>query len=186
MRIALLPSLAVVLALACARDATSTAPTDSAAADPDRFLAHRDHPRASVVIPAPNGFTSTPLARGTFSDDIKATFRIKEHDRSTIVRVDDPSEMVTGRISMIPGGALPWHSHPGPVLVTVAAGELTLVDSHGCEVRRYPTGSSFMDSGQGHVHVAFNGGTTDVLIYATYLDVPAGTSPLVPAENPGC
>jgi len=175
---------AVVLALAC-RNGEATSPNEMRASA-DRH-GHDGGSMSSVVIPAVGGFTSTPLARGGFGDDIDVTFRIKEHGgRTTVVHVDDPSEMVTGRITIVPGGALPWHTHPGPVLVTVASGELTLVDSHGCEVRRYGASSSFMDSGQGHVHAAFNAGATDVVIYATYLDVPAGQSPLVPVDNPGC
>ena len=90
------------------------------------------------------------------------------------------------RITIVPGGALPWHTHPGPAMVTVAAGQLTVVDSHECAVRRYSAGASFMDTGQGHVHTAFNAGDVDMVLYVTYLDVPAGQSPLVPTQGPSC
>jgi quercetin dioxygenase-like cupin family protein len=174
---------AVVLALACS-NGEATSPKEMRVSA--NRQARHDGSVSSVVIPAVGGFTPTTLAHGSFSDEIVLTFRIKEDGRTTVVKVDDPSEMITGRITIVPGGALPWHSHPGPVLVTVASGELTVVESHGCEVRRYGANSSFMDVGQGHVHSAFNAGSTDVVLYATYLDVPPGQSPLSPAENPGC
>ena len=173
----------VVLALACS-DGGATSPKELRASA--NRMGRHDGSIGSVAIPAPGGFSSTPLARGTFGDDIKMTFRIKQDDKTTVVKVDDPSQIFTGKITIAPGGALPWHTHPGPVLVTIASGELTLVDSHRCEVRRYGTGAAFMDIGHGHVHTAFNGGSTDVVIYATYLEVPPGQSPLQPAENPGC
>ena len=174
--------LAAGLAIACS-DRAATSPRAVAGAARDARTADD---AADVVIPAPHGFTSQVLSRGHFVEEVDAMFRIKLHEATNVVHVDDPSEMVMAKVTIVPGGALPWHTHPGPALVTIASGELTLVDSHECEVRRYPSGASFMDSGQGHVHTAFNAGATDMVLYVTYLDVPAGQSPLVPTSNPGC
>lgn len=140
---------------------------------------------ANITIPAPNGFVSTLLARGSFPDAIDVTFRLKE-GATQVVHVDDPTQMVMARVTMAPGGALPWHTHPGPALVTISAGELTVVDGDDCSARRYAAGQSFMDTGNGHVHVAFNDGSVEMALYVTYLDVPVGQSPLVPTANPGC
>ena len=73
-----------------------------------------------------------------------------------------------------------------PALVTVASGELTMVDSHDCEVRRYRMGRSFMDAGEGRVDVRCNSSETETVVYVTYLYVPAGQSPPVSCSNPGC
>lgn len=180
MRTTILPALALLAALAC-RDAAATSPTGSEMRHDARTSASAD-----LVIPAPGGFTSTVLARGSFPDAIDAMFKIKEHGGTTVVHVDDPTQMVMAKITIAPGGALPWHTHPGPALVTVAAGEITIVDGEGCAAHPYPAGSSFMDAGQGHVHSAFNAGATEITVYVTYLDVPVGASPLVPVANPGC
>jgi quercetin dioxygenase-like cupin family protein len=106
------------------------------------------------------------------------------------VHVDDPTQMVMAKITFAAGAALPWHTHPGPALVTVTSGELTVVDGDDCSVRSYSAGASagasFMDPGQGHVHVALNTTTAETVLYVTYLDVPVGQSPLVPAPAPGC
>ena len=142
---------------------------------------------APVTIPPVGGFASQVLSRGTFVDDINVLFRLKaERGATTVVNVDDPSEMVMARITIQAGGALPWHTHPGPAMVTVTAGQLTVVDGEGCEVRRYSAGQAFVDPGQGHVHTAFNAGAGEMVLYVTYLDVPTGQSPLVPVANPGC
>ena len=188
MRIARLLTVPLLAAAAVScRDAAATAPTAPAASRAP--TAARSATRTSadpIVIPAPNGFVSTVLARGSFVDAIDATFRIKRERATHVVHVDDPTQMVMARITIAPGGALPWHTHPGPAMVTVAAGALTVVDGEGCEARTYTAGTAFMDAGQGHVHTAFNGGSVEMALYVTYLDVPVGQSPLIVASNPGC
>ena len=195
--LALLGSASLSLGIvACERQ--SATPTESTVRDDGPrsqvvpSLAHAPgHSSASaapaVVIPPVGGFASQVLSRGTFVDEIDVLFRLKaERGATTTVHVDDPSEMVMARITMQAGGALPWHTHPGPAMVTVVAGELTLVDGDDCEARRYTAGQAFIDPGQGHVHTAFNGGGVEMVLYVTYLDVPTGQSPLVPVANPGC
>jgi len=180
-------TLLATFAASC-RDADATAPSQAA-----RSLSARSTPVAyarqteplNFAIPAPNGFVSTVLARGSFSDAIDATFRIKD-GATKVVHVDDPTQMVMAKVTIAAGGSLPWHTHPGPALVTVTAGELTLVDGDACGVRRYPAGTSFMDPGQGHVHVGLNTASAEMVLYVTYLDVPVGQSPLIVAPAPGC
>lgn len=185
MRVTQLATIALLAtAAASCRDADATAPAQSARSRPAAF-AVRSEP-LNIVIPAPNGFASTVLARGSFSDAIDATFRIKEDRATQVVHVDDPTQMVMAKITFAAGAALPWHTHPGPALVTVTSGELTVVDGDDCSVRRYPAGASFMDPGQGHVHVGLNTTSAETVLYVTYLDVPVGQSPLVVAPAPGC
>jgi len=181
-------TLLATLAASC-RDADATAPSQSAPSlsAPFQAVAYAGKREPlNITIPAPNGFVSTVLARGSFSDAIDATFRIKEDRATKVVHVDDPTQMVMARITFAAGAALPWHTHPGPALVTITSGELTFVDGDDCSVRRYAAGASFMDTGQGHVHVALNTTTSETVLYVTYLDVPVGQSPLVVAPAPGC
>jgi quercetin dioxygenase-like cupin family protein len=181
-------TLLATLAASC-RDADATAPSQSAPSLSAPFQAAAfagKREALNITIPAPNGFVSTVLARGSFSDAIDATFRIKEDRATKVVHVDDPTQMVMAKVTFAAGAALPWHTHPGPALVTVTAGELTFVDGDDCSVRRYSAGASFMDAGQGHVHVAFNATTAETVLYVTYLDVPVGQSPLVVAPAPEC
>lgn len=123
--------------------------------------------------------------RATFTDDVRIQISNKLDGRATrVMNLDDPSRVVTARITAQPGARFPWHTHPGPVLVTVAQGELTYVQATDCVQREYPAGTIFVDPGQGNVHTAFNSGDGVTVLYATFYDVPA-TGPLtIPAEGP--
>ena len=52
--------------------------------------------------------------------------------------------------------------------------------------RRYGAGNAFVDPGQGNVHIGFNNSSSETVVYATFLGVPAGQAPTIPARNPGC
>ena len=73
-----------------------------------------------------------------------------------------------------PGGTFGWHSHPGPSIVVVKSGELTLYsgDDPTCTPTRVPAGSGFVDDG-GDVHMVRNEGTVETVVYVTSL-VPKG------------
>jgi hypothetical protein len=75
-----------------------------------------------------------------------------------------------------PNVALPWHSHPGPVLVTVVAGALTYQDAPRgvCRNRTYEAGEGFTDRGFGYVHRAI-AGPEGADFYAVYL-MPSGAT----------
>jgi hypothetical protein len=86
-----------------------------------------------------------------------------------------------------PGGHTGWHSRPGPVVVLVAAGELTYYPGHDrkCRPRTYSAGESFIDPGRGNAHIAPNEGTVPIALYATYLDVPVGGAFRIDVPDPG-
>ena len=73
-----------------------------------------------------------------------------------------------------PGGTFGWHSHPGPSLVVVKTGALTLylADDPSCTGRVVPAGSGFVDNG-GDVHVVRNEGSVEAVVYVASL-VPRG------------
>ena len=75
---------------------------------------------------------------------------------------------------------------PGPVIVTIASGTLTLFEAHhhGCQKSRVGPGQGFIENG-GHVHLAHNEGSEDVVIYATFLARTGTTEFLKPAADPG-
>jgi quercetin dioxygenase-like cupin family protein len=130
----------------------------------------------------PSGVVSGPiLARGDFLERVDV--RIKADTGHGLVVSDAPGagEVVVQEVTIAAAGTTGWHSHPGPVVVVVKAGALTYVlEDHGvCVERTYPAGTAFVDPGQGNAHTAFNRGTEDLVLYATYFDVPVGTSPRI-------
>ena len=56
------------------------------------------------------------------------------------------------------GGQSGWHTHPGPSLILVTAGEITAYegDDPTCTPTRYKAGEGFVDPGDGHVHLLRN------------------------------
>jgi hypothetical protein len=179
---ALLGSLSLV---ACRNDApTAPALSTTARAAGAPHATARPAP-GSVTLPPVGAFVSTLLARGSFSDDIVLTLRLKGDYGTNVAHVNDMLDMVMARITIPSNSSLPWHTHPGPAFVTVTAGTLTFVDGETCTLRTYGVGQSFVDVGQGHVHTAYSG-STETALYVTYVGVPPGTSPLLPTTNPGC
>ena len=125
---------------------------------------------AGAALATPGvGILAQVQARGTIED------------RSSISRLgielflaslrSGQADVVTQSISMAPGGTTGWHGHPGPVLVTVKAGELTVVYSNdrSCEGTIYRAGQSFVDFGNVTVHTALNRGPVPVDFWATYI-----------------
>lgn len=138
---------------------------------------------AALATPG-SGVLGIVHARGTNADELNI------HSADGIkLKTHGPVDFVTQQITIAPGGTTGWHSHPGPVLVTVKSGALTIVyaDDPTCAGRTYTAGESFVDRGAETVHTARNLGTTPVELWATYL-VPG--APGVPfrldAADPGC
>ena len=164
----------------------------------------RESSRAAITEPQFTlgvGFTSTPVGRGnlgTFNlkckanrDDAKGESHDNNDNKSNPggycaeLKSRDNTDIVVANIVVTPGGNSGWHSHPGPVMVIVKTGTLTVY--HGprrsCSPTRHPAGTSFLEEG-GMVHIARNEGAVDATTTATYL-VPAGALQRIDEAAPG-
>ena len=65
----------------------------------------------------PSGVTPTLIARGTYPEFKVKSERHGDVDFQAISRA--PIDVVVRRHAYAPGGYTGWHSHPGPVLITV-------------------------------------------------------------------
>jgi quercetin dioxygenase-like cupin family protein len=76
-----------------------------------------------------------------------------------------------------------WHTHPGPVVVTVVGGSLRYDTAAGKRCRRttYAAGRGFVDPGFGHVHQAV-AGAAGADFYATYLLPRGAPTHVIPAQ----
>ena len=116
--------------------------------------------------------------RSELPDPVAGQLRIKEPGGGTnVINMSNLSKVVTAKITVQPGTTFPWHTHAGPVLVTIVQGELVYISSEGCTERTYGPGQAFVDSGHGHVHSATNRTAGETIFYATFLQV-AATGPL--------
>jgi quercetin dioxygenase-like cupin family protein len=128
----------------------------------------------------PTGVTITPLAHATIATPVRTSssgIQIKTHG---------PKDMLVTSIVVDPGGSFGWHTHPGPVLVSVAAGTLSLYHAEHrrhCHRDTVTAGQGFIEDG-GDVHLARNEGTTPVQLYVTFLARPGTTEFLTEVAAP--
>lgn len=138
-----------------------------------------------VIATAGSGAVGTIMARAAFADPVD--IKIKLRDEREVIHVPYAQDTVMQQIVIAPGGHTGWHSHPGPAIALVKSGELTLYSSDDptCTGRPFGLGQAFVDSGQGHVHIARNLTNQSTEVWVTYLDVPPGGSVRIDAPNPG-
>jgi quercetin dioxygenase-like cupin family protein len=100
--------------------------------------------------------------------------------------VSKPGDVVVAKATVPAGASFGWHSHRGAVVAVVTKGTLSLYDSADptCTAHRYSAGQGFTEQAN-HVHLARNEGRRPVVVLVTYLGLPHGVSPDVPAASPG-
>ena len=129
---------------------------------------------AALATP-PLFFTGTPIARGT----TPGQFKVKLQDSSS------PADAAIVQVTQAVGGHSGWHAHPGPAVVIVKSGELTLQQAKDCSTATYMAGQVAIEPA-GHVHIARNTGTTILELWITFLDVPVAANPRIDEPDPVC
>jgi quercetin dioxygenase-like cupin family protein len=137
---------------------------------------------AAVATPGSGFKLREVVARGTLGPH----FKIKMQDSS------QPGDVVVQHFIQAPGGQSGWHLHPGPAILTIISGELTLDQATDCSTTTYSAGQVAVEDAR-VIHRARNASTTnDLDFWATFLDVPVGTPQRIEAETtpgwelPGC
>lgn len=141
----------------------------------------------AFATPGSGVLSATVFARASFVDPVDMKIKI-EHDGAQVLHVPNARETVVQQIVLSPGGQTGWHSHPGPVIVLIKAGTMTFYSGGdpACGSRTYTAGQSFIDSGQGHVHIARNeSASANLELWAVYLDVPVGGAFRIDVPAPG-
>ncbi len=142
---------------------------------------------ALLATPASGTLSSTILARAAFVDPVDLKLKVDEGHQE-VIHVPDTRDTLIQQVVLAPGGQSGWHSHPGPAVVLVKSGALTLydADSGSCVAHTYVAGQAFIDPGQGHAHLARNLSTTsNTEMWFTYFDVPPGATQRIDMPNPG-
>jgi quercetin dioxygenase-like cupin family protein len=127
------------------------------------------------------GVPSTNFAVGAF-EELEAKTLSSDWQARLSTKGATDVYILENRIA--PGGTFGWHSHPGPSIVVVKSGALTLyaADDPTCAGRLVPAGSGFVDNG-GDVHVVRNEGTVEAVVYVTSL-VPKGAGRRIDEPKP--
>ena len=98
-----------------------------------------------------SGVTPTVLARGTYD-----AFKVRSDQEGPIAfkaEAKAPTDVVVRRHDYNAHSTTGWHSHPGPVFITVTLGTLTYYepDDPNCTPHTVSAGQGFVDDGRGHV-----------------------------------
>jgi len=160
-----------VSALACATAMAFAGTASLAEARPD------DGSGGPSATPAPPPVVEL-LSRGSVAEPFKV--RAQGIKLSADRRID----VAVAHLTFQPSGSTGWHRHPGPTVVTITTGELTITDNK-CRSRIYYAGDTFVEDGPTR-HLAVNtAGTTTETIVAFF--VPRAAPALtIPAAAPHC
>jgi quercetin dioxygenase-like cupin family protein len=165
--------LAATLLLAACADKTTTL---TGPAEPDTSLAAM-YSTADVGLQTTEPFTvRAPL--DPFK--IHANPDLLIHSRAR-------AELVVQRSTFAPGAG-PWHTHPGPSFVIVAAGQIKLQrfsPKDGCsETPVFQVGDAYIEVGN-EVHRAVVVSSEEAVLHVTRF-IPVGAAITTPAPDPGC
>ena len=141
----------------------------------------------TVLATPSTGFTSTTLAKSQFGE-LDSHVHTVPADWQAWIKTKGLSDLYVQSNVFAPGGTSGWHTHPGPSLITVTAGTVTVYDGDdpSCTPKLYSVNGTngFVDVGGGDVHLIRNEGTVEARTVVVQL-VPAGAARRIDAPAPG-
>jgi quercetin dioxygenase-like cupin family protein len=110
---------------------------------------------ASASATSPSGFSAVQQWKGDYGPMMVKGEKTGAWDVKITTKSE--SDVYVTRNSIAAGGHSGWHMHPGPSLITVTVGEITVYDSSDplCTPKVYRAGDGFIDSGD-HAHLLKN------------------------------
>lgn len=132
------------------------------------------------------GVTPKVLARGLFEP-----FKVKTDPFSPIdfeAKAKSHVDIVVRQHDYVVGGSTGWHSHPGPVFITVTQGQLTFyeADDLTCTPKIVTAGEGYVDNGRGHLGRNESGAPAqDISVILAPVGQPFRTD-LPQHANPNC
>ena len=126
-------------------------------------------PGAGFLFNIFNRFTSV-------TDQIHENAHNTDKRWSAQLEVEGETDFVQQDVMLAPGGFSGWHSHPGPVIITVKSGTATWysADDRNCSPQTFPTGSAFIEPANVH-HNVVNLGPGNLELLPTYI-IPKGVA----------
>lgn len=142
---------------------------------------------AGITMASPaSGVTPTLLARGLYDD-----FKVKSAPHSPIdfqVKAKTPVDVIVRQHDYAVGSHTGWHSHPGPVFITVTKGTLTyyLYDDPTCTPHEVSAPNGFVDDARGHLVRNESGEPAQDMSVIIAPTAPAAFRGELDAPNPNC
>jgi quercetin dioxygenase-like cupin family protein len=139
---------------------------------------------SGVALATPgSGFSNTPYPVGHFGSlSVKAD---KDGKWDLFLRTKDNTDIGVDRLTVAPGGQSGWHSHTGPVFITVTAGSIVRYDASNpsCRITTYLTGHTFVED-PNVVHLIRNASTTTAAEFVAVQMRPEGAAGRVDESAP--
>jgi hypothetical protein len=105
---------------------------------------------ATARAEPPVGVTPTIIGRATYD-----AFKLQSDPRvlEFSAEAKRPVDIVVRTHDYAPGSSTGWHSHPGPVFITVLEGQVTFYerDDPTCTPKVVSKGGGYVDTGRGHI-----------------------------------
>ena len=106
--------------------------------------------RAATRADPLTGVTPTLIGRATYG-----AFNLHADPRALEFSMESkrPIDIVVRTHDYAPGSSTGWHSHPGPVFITVLEGNVTFYESDEptCTPKGVSKGEGYVDTGRGHI-----------------------------------
>ena len=131
------------------------------------------------------GVTPTLIGRGTYQP-----FKVgaaKDAELDFEAKTKTAVDIVVRTHDYAPGGSTGWHTHPGPVFITVLQGSVTFyeADDPTCTPKVVYAGEGYVDTGHGHYGRNETGGPArDVTVILAPVGLPFRGE--LPAPSPHC
>jgi mannose-6-phosphate isomerase-like protein (cupin superfamily) len=141
---------------------------------------------AGLVWATPGtGTTSTLIGRGSFAGPLHVKRVSEDYDWGVRIQARQGLDIAVQTITFDPGGQSGWHSHPGPVFISVVEGTMTFYegDDPSCTPVVRTAGQGYLDAGD-HPHIARNETALPAKNVVTYL-VPPGAALRIDQPAPG-
>jgi quercetin dioxygenase-like cupin family protein len=130
----------------------------------------------NLLAPVPAGYFPSGLLNLMCRSNLPAWF--------LLTRIRGDSDLYITEVTFQPNSQTGWHSHPGPSLITVTEGTLTVYHDD-CTFETYTAGQSFTDLGCGDIHNVRNETGAEAKDIAVQL-VPHGAMRRSEANDPEC
>lgn len=123
-----------------------------------------------------SGSTSVLLGRATYQPNVGKVLqvsRVQAPDWGIAIQGRPAVDVAVQMITFQPNGQSGWHSHPGPVFISVVSGTMTFYESNDPECKPIVrhAGEGFLDTGE-HAHIARNESGEPAVNIVTYFAPP--------------
>lgn len=137
-----------------------------------------------VLATQASGFAGVTVAKGTFGN-VFSLVHSSSPRWTELMAMHGNTDLYVQANTWQPGGTTGWHTHPGPSFVIVTAGKVTEYEADGseCEKHVYSVGDSFVDPGDGHLHLLRNE-TASVATTTAVQFVPATAARRIDEDAP--